>query len=51
MSERMLGPEGGVIGVPHRLEKETSANEDTGPRRGMNSEISYRLGRRMKHSL
>ena len=29
-----LGFEGGELGVPHQLEKGTSANEHAGPRRG-----------------
>ena len=42
---KTLGHEGGWIGgVPHRLEKGTSASEDT----GVDCEIPYRLGRRMK---
>ena len=49
---RTLGLEEGWIGrVPHRLEKGTSANENIGPRRGMDCEISHWLGRRTKHSL
>ena len=31
---RMLGPEGGGLGVPHRLEKETSVSENAEPQRG-----------------
>ena len=45
-------PSGGVDwGVPHRLEKRTSAGEDAGPRRRMDYEIPHRLGRKTKHSL
>ena len=32
--KRKLGPIGGGLGVPHRLEKGTSASEDVGPERG-----------------
>ena len=32
---RMLSSEGSGLGVPHRLEKGTSAREDVGPRRGV----------------
>ena len=35
MPVRTLGPEkGGGLGIPHQLEKGTSANEDAGPQRG-----------------
>ena len=35
MSTRTLGSEGGRQGVRHRLEKGTSANEDTRPQKGV----------------
>jgi len=38
-------------GIPHRLKKGTSASEDVGPRRGVDCEIPYWLGRRTKHFL
>ena len=44
-------PKGMDWGVPHRLEKGTSARKDTGIRRGVDCEISYRLRRRTKNSL
>ena len=34
MPTRMLGPKRGGLGVPHRLEKGTSASEDAGPEEG-----------------
>ena len=37
------GPQKGGWGVPHRLEKETSASEDTGLRREEDCEIPHRL--------
>ena len=36
-------------GVPHRLEKGTSANENAGPRREVDYEIPRRLERITKH--
>ena len=33
-----------LLGVPHRLEKGTSASEDAGLRRGVDCEILHRLG-------
>ena len=36
MLAKRLSLEGGGFGVPHRLEKGTSANKDVGPQRGMN---------------
>ena len=40
---RTMGSEGGGDwGVPHRLEKRTSANEDAGPRRRTDCEIPHR---------
>ena len=48
---RTLGLKGGWIGVPHRLEKETSANKDTGPRKGVDCEIPHWLRMRTKHPL
>ena len=38
-------------GVPHRLDKEMSASENAGTRRGVDYEIPHRLGRKTKHSL
>ena len=48
VSAKRLSPEGGGHkevdwGVPHRLEKGTSANKDVGLRRGVDYEISCRL--------
>ena len=40
----------GAWGVPHRMEKGTSASEGARPRREVDCEIPRRLGRRMKHS-
>ena len=51
MLERTLGLEGGWLGLPHRLEKGTSASENVGPQKGVDCEISHQLGRRTKHSL
>ena len=50
---RTLGPKGDVdlVGVPHRLEKGTSASEDAGPRRGVDCDIPHWLGRKTKHPL
>ena len=39
------------VGVPHQLEKGTSASEGVGPRREVDFEISHQLRRRTKHSL
>ena len=44
-------PKGVDWGVPHQLEKGTSANEYAEPRREVNCEIPHQLGRRTKHSL
>ena len=45
---RTLVPKGGGFGgVPHRLKKETSVNENTGP--GVDCDIPHWLGRRTKH--
>ena len=41
-------PKGVDWGVPHRLEKGASSNEDAGPRRGVDCEIPHRLGKRIK---
>ena len=35
--------------VPHRLEEGKSANEDVGPRRGVNCDVPRWLGRRTNH--
>ena len=67
MSTRRLSPEGGRHeavcqqgrwapmgvdwGVPHRLEKGTSAARTLGPEGGVDCEILHRLGRRTNHSL
>ena len=51
MPRRTLGPEGGGLRVPHRLEKGMSVSEDDGPQRGVDCEIPRWLGRRTKHSL
>ena len=51
MLVRMLGLKGVDWGVPHRLEKGTSANKDAGPKKGVDCEFSHRLGRRTKDSL
>ena len=50
---RTLGLKGGVdCEIPHRLERETSVNEDARPRKGVvDCEISYQLERGTKHSL
>ena len=48
---RMLASKGGGLGVPHQLEKGTSASKDAGLRREVDCEIPRRLGRRTKHSL
>ena len=40
-----------LVGVPHRLEKGTSASEDVGPQTGVDCEIPHRLGRRTKYPL
>ena len=44
-------PKGGGLGVPHQLEKGTSASENAGSRRGVNCEIIHWLGKRTKHFL
>ena len=36
-------------GVPHRLEKGTSASEDAEPRRGVDCDVLHWLGTRTKH--
>ena len=46
MPIRMLGPKGGELGLPHRLEKGTS--ENTRPQRGVDCEIPRWLKRKMK---
>ena len=51
MLARTLDPKGGGLGVPHRLEKGTSASKDVGPRRRVDYEIPHELERKTKHSL
>ena len=45
MPARKLGPEGGGLGVPHRLEKVSSVSENARPRRRVDCEIPHRLER------
>ena len=47
------GPQRGVNseGIPHRLEKEASVNEDVGPGRGVECDVPHWLGRRTKYPL
>ena len=37
--------------VPHRWKEGNSASEDAGPRRGVDCDVSYWLGRRTNHHL
>ena len=41
----------GLVAVPHGSEKGMSANEDAGPRRGVDCDVPHWLGRRTKHPL
>ena len=40
-----------LVGVPHPLEKETSASEDVRPRREVDYDVLHWLGRRTNHPL
>ena len=49
---RTLDPKGvDLVAVPHRLEKEMSASEDTGLRRRVDCDVPNWLWRRTKHPL
>ena len=54
-SSKDVGPQRGGFGVPHQLEKGTSASEDAGPllarpSKEVDCEIPHQLERRTKHS-
>ena len=51
MPARALGLEGGELGVPHRLEKGTSANKDAMMLTPKEWIVRFHIGRRTKHSL